>query len=155
MKIHFLGTCAGTEPMPGRRHTAMILESGNKFYQFDAGEGCSYTAYAEMKLDLKKFLLQPNLKLVILRRAPCQVTGTWRQGKERRKGTDTDGLAIGLELQDAKPAVASIAMPTTIGVLCIEHHLHHTVPILGFVFAIRSGGLIVHFFCSIDAWRHT
>ena len=38
MKIHFLGTCAGTEPIPGRRHTAMILESGNKFYQFDAGE---------------------------------------------------------------------------------------------------------------------
>ena len=65
MKIHFLGTCAGTEPMPGRRHTAMILESGNKFYQFDAGEGCSYTAYATMKLDLMKtraiFVTHPHI----------------------------------------------------------------------------------------------
>ena len=51
--------------MPGRRHTAMILESGNKFYQFDAGEGCSYTAYATMKLDLMKtraiFVTHPHI----------------------------------------------------------------------------------------------
>ena len=65
MKIHFLGTCAGTEPLPGRRHTAIILESGNNFYQFDAGESCAYTAYATMKLDLVKtraiFVTHPHI----------------------------------------------------------------------------------------------
>lgn len=51
MKLHFLGTCAGTEPMPDRKHTAFALESGGKLYWFDAGEGCSYTAH-NMGLDL-------------------------------------------------------------------------------------------------------
>ena len=51
MKIHILGSCSGTEPMPGRHHTAWILESGGKFYQFDAGECCAWTAHL-MKLDL-------------------------------------------------------------------------------------------------------
>ena len=53
MKLYFLGTCAGTEPMPGRRHTAFTLECGDKLYWFDAGEGCSYTAHT-MGLDLLK-----------------------------------------------------------------------------------------------------
>ena len=65
MKIHFLGTCAGTEPLPGRRHSAVILESGDNFYQFDAGESCAYTAYATMKLDLVKtraiFVTHPHI----------------------------------------------------------------------------------------------
>ena len=45
MKLTFLGTCAGTEPMPDRKHTSFILEAGGKVYWFDAGEGCSYTAH--------------------------------------------------------------------------------------------------------------
>ena len=45
MKLHFLGTCAGTEPMPDRKHTAFTLECNDKLYWFDAGEGCSYTAH--------------------------------------------------------------------------------------------------------------
>ena len=53
MKIHFLGTCAGTEPMPGRKHTAFALEHSGKLYWFDAGEGCSYTAH-NLGLDLLK-----------------------------------------------------------------------------------------------------
>ena len=53
MKIHFLGTCAGTEPMPGRKHTAFALEHQGKLYWFDAGEGCSYTAH-NLGLDLLK-----------------------------------------------------------------------------------------------------
>lgn len=51
MKIHILGSCSGTEPVPGRHHTAWVLETDGKLYWFDAGEGCSYTA-SMMGLDL-------------------------------------------------------------------------------------------------------
>lgn len=45
VKIIFLGTCSGTEPMPTRKHTSFCIESNHKIYWFDAGEGCSYTAH--------------------------------------------------------------------------------------------------------------
>ena len=51
MKIHILGSCSGTEPMPGRHHTAWMLEAGGRFYQFDAGECCAWTAHL-MNLDI-------------------------------------------------------------------------------------------------------
>lgn len=53
MKIYFLGTCAGTEPMPDRKHASVAIECGDAIYWFDAGEGCSYTAH-NMGLDLLK-----------------------------------------------------------------------------------------------------
>lgn len=53
MNIHFVGTCAGTEPMPGRKHASIVLESQEHLYWFDAGEGCSYTGHL-MGLDLLK-----------------------------------------------------------------------------------------------------
>ena len=45
MKIHTIGTCAGTEPMPTRQHACCMFEVNNKFYTFDAGAGCSRTAW--------------------------------------------------------------------------------------------------------------
>ena len=51
MKIHVFGTCAGTEPMPNRKHVSFAIERDNKIYWFDAGEGCSYTAHL-MGVDL-------------------------------------------------------------------------------------------------------
>ena len=51
MKITFLGTCAGTEPMPTRRHTSFVVEKEGRLYWFDAGEGCSHTAHL-MGIDL-------------------------------------------------------------------------------------------------------
>ena len=45
MKLTFLGTCSGTEPMPDRRHTSFVVEHGGQVYWFDAGEGCSHTAH--------------------------------------------------------------------------------------------------------------
>tara|TARA_Y100000588_G_scaffold360385_1_gene420219 strand:- start:42 stop:824 length:783 start_codon:yes stop_codon:yes gene_type:complete len=45
MRITFLGTCAGTEPMPNRKHTSFVIERDAKVYWFDAGAGCSYTAH--------------------------------------------------------------------------------------------------------------
>lgn len=43
--VHILGSCAGTEPMPGRMHTSLALTVGKRLYFFDAGEGCSWTAH--------------------------------------------------------------------------------------------------------------
>lgn len=51
MKIHIFGTCAGTEPIPGRRHVSFAIERNGYIYWFDAGEGCSYTAHL-MGVDL-------------------------------------------------------------------------------------------------------
>ncbi len=51
MKIYFLGTCAGTEPMPLRKHASIAVEVKGQLYWIDAGEGCSYTAH-NMGLDL-------------------------------------------------------------------------------------------------------
>ncbi|MGI5899427.1 MAG: MBL fold metallo-hydrolase [Christensenellales bacterium] len=53
MRIIFLGTCSGTEPMPGRKHTSVALDTGEGLYFFDVGEGCSYTAH-NMGLDILK-----------------------------------------------------------------------------------------------------
>ena len=45
MKLHFLGTGAGTEPIKGSYHQSMAIESGDSVYFFDAGEGCSRRAH--------------------------------------------------------------------------------------------------------------
>ena len=45
MKLYIFGSCSGTEPMENRHHTALALEIGGRFYWFDAGESCSYTAH--------------------------------------------------------------------------------------------------------------
>ena len=44
MKLHTLGTCAGTEPMPTRQHASCVFEINGHQYWFDAGAGCSRTA---------------------------------------------------------------------------------------------------------------
>ena len=51
MKLTFLGSCSGTEPMPDRFHTSYVIEHGGGVYWFDAGEGCSYNAHL-MGIDL-------------------------------------------------------------------------------------------------------
>ena len=51
MKVTFLGTLAGMEPVSGRLHTSLVVESNRGLYWFDAGEGCSRTAHL-LGLDL-------------------------------------------------------------------------------------------------------
>ena len=53
MKLHFLGTCAGTEPILNLMHVSTALEVEDRLYWFDAGEGCSRTGHL-MGLDLLK-----------------------------------------------------------------------------------------------------
>ena len=52
-KIHFLGTCSGTEPMEDMHHTAFVVETNGYYYWFDAGENSSRTAHL-MGIDLLK-----------------------------------------------------------------------------------------------------
>lgn len=35
-----LGSCSGTEPMPHRHHTIIVLTANGRNYFFDAGENC-------------------------------------------------------------------------------------------------------------------
>lgn len=45
MKLTILGSCSGTEAMPGRHHESVLVEAGGNMYLFDAGDGCAYTAH--------------------------------------------------------------------------------------------------------------
>ena len=45
LKIHYLGTCSGTEPMPDMHHCSWVLETEHGNYWFDAGENCAHRAY--------------------------------------------------------------------------------------------------------------
>jgi len=45
MKISFLGTGSGTEPVLGYRHVSFAVEHRGRLFIFDAGESCSYTAH--------------------------------------------------------------------------------------------------------------
>lgn len=39
------GSCAGTQPFAGHRHTSYTMEIGGKVYWIDAGENCAYAAH--------------------------------------------------------------------------------------------------------------
>ncbi|MBQ2734833.1 MAG: MBL fold metallo-hydrolase [Clostridia bacterium] len=53
IKLTFLGTCSGTEPMPNRHHSSFVMEVDGILYWFDAGENCSHRAHT-MGLDLTR-----------------------------------------------------------------------------------------------------
>ena len=44
-KIKILGSCSGTEAMPDRHHTSVVLTHNGDHYFFDAGESCSRLAH--------------------------------------------------------------------------------------------------------------
>lgn len=64
MKIHTLGTSAGTQPFPGFHHTSTAIETGKGLYFIDTGECCAYTAHVN-GVDLMKtkavFLTHPHM----------------------------------------------------------------------------------------------
>ena len=51
MKFNFLGTCSGTEPIPGMHHSSFVLQIGGVNYWFEAGENCFHAA-TEMGIDV-------------------------------------------------------------------------------------------------------
>lgn len=64
IKIHFLGTCSGTEPMPDMHHSSYVIEYEDRFYWLDAGENCIHRAYTS-GLDVMKteavFITHPHI----------------------------------------------------------------------------------------------
>lgn len=64
MKIYFLGTCSGTEPMAGMHQCSLVMEINGTNYWFDSGECCGYTAHT-MGLDVTKtralFVSHPHI----------------------------------------------------------------------------------------------
>lgn len=44
-RIHYLGTCSGTEPFPDMHHCSWVLEVNGLNYWFDAGENCAHRAH--------------------------------------------------------------------------------------------------------------
>lgn len=64
IKIRYLGTCSGTEPMEGMHHCSLVIEAGDANYWFDAGENCSHTAYTS-GVDMMKiraiFISHPHI----------------------------------------------------------------------------------------------
>ena len=64
MKFTILGSCSGTEAMPGRRHTSTALELNGKLYLLDAGDSCGYTAHL-LGIDVTKlqaiFISHPHI----------------------------------------------------------------------------------------------
>lgn len=64
IKIHTLGTSAGTQPYQGFRHTSIAVETEKGLYFFDTGESCAYTAHL-CGIDLLKtkavFITHPHM----------------------------------------------------------------------------------------------
>lgn len=64
MKIYYLGTCSGTEPMPNMHHTSYAIEVNGYLYWFDAGENAAHTAYT-MGMDITSaralFITHPHI----------------------------------------------------------------------------------------------
>lgn len=64
MKLHTLGTSAGTQPYEGFRHTCLAIETEKGLYFLDAGESGAYTAHL-CGIDLLKtkavFITHPHM----------------------------------------------------------------------------------------------
>ena len=108
MKFTILGSCSGTEPMPGRRHTSTLLTSNDHMYLLDAGDSCAYTAHL-LGYDLTKlesiFISHPHIDhvgglpyLFFLLRKLC-----WRRGESYDR-------VLRIYTPSAKPVVAALTM---------------------------------------------
>lgn len=64
MKLHTLGTSAGTQPYDGFHHTSLCIETEKAVYFLDAGECCGYTAHLS-GINLQKtraiFITHPHM----------------------------------------------------------------------------------------------
>lgn len=45
VKLKYLGTCSGTEPIENLHHVSFVLEVNGVNYWFDAGENCAHSAH--------------------------------------------------------------------------------------------------------------
>lgn len=111
-RLHIFGTCAGTEPMPGRHHCAFAVEHDEKLYWFDAGESCSYTAHV-MGVDVRKihsiFISHPHIDHV---GGLANLMWTIRKLDGRYGGMEGKSVLLHMPNQETWPAVRQILTQT-------------------------------------------
>ena len=128
MKLIFLGTCSGTEPMPGRKHTSLVLETAGRLYWFDAGEGCSYTAHL-LGLDLLKVQ-----KVVISHPHMDHIGGLcnliWNIRKlfyVKKRQPDADPLEVYFPEKNSWDGILAVLGSTEVGDTVAEHLCGHEI----------------------------
>lgn len=103
--IHIFGTCAGTEPMPGRHHCAFAIEHNQRLYWFDAGECCSYTAYLK-GVDPRKiqsiFISHPHMDHI---GGLANLMGVIRKLDSRTGGMEGKTISLYTPVPDLWPTV--------------------------------------------------
>jgi len=118
MKIHFLGTCSGTEPMPNMHHQSWILEVNGVNYWFDAGENCAHRAYTS-GIDVTKtaalFVSHPHIDHIggLPNILQCMLKLTGRYKKELIRDNTLTILFPDLPLLDAIKRIAFCGRTTT------------------------------------------
>ena len=110
-KIHFLGTCSGTEPMAGMHHTSIVIEVGEYYYWFDGGEGCAYTAHTSgMDVLRTKALFVSHPHLDHMAGLPnlfsCMRKLIWREKRSLKNDNTLEVFFPGLETFRAIKLVA-------------------------------------------------
>ena len=130
--IHFLGTCSGTEPMPGMHHCAWVLEAGGTYYWFDAGECCGHTAHT-MGLDITKtralFVSHPHIDHIggLSHLFFCMDKILKREEKKLIHENTLEIYFPGLELLQAVKAVAMSRFKAAFSFALREHEMQDGV----------------------------
>ena len=126
MKITLLGSCSGTEPIPGRHHTAFAVTHRGALYWFDAGETCAHTAHV-LGLDLL------SVRRIVISHTHMDHIGglahlLWTLRKLDRRDHRLAGKTVALDLPDLRAwdAVSALLSLTEGGFRCdfaVEPHL--------------------------------
>ena len=106
MKIHIFGCLSGTEPMPGKHHTAWALEKDGALYWFDAGDGCGDTAHL-MGLDVRR------IRRIFISHSHIDHTGGLPHLLSvirKLVSRDPDGPAADVEIDAPDPEVVDAAL---------------------------------------------
>lgn len=102
-RIHFLGTCSGTEPMVGMHHCSWVLEVGDYYYWFDGGENCAFTAHTS-GMDVMRtralFVSHPHLDHIagLPNLFSCMRKLIWREKRKLIKDNTLEVFFPGLEI---------------------------------------------------------